>query len=157
MTDLIAGIKERRSRAKPYSTGWGMISILSMILSSVPAFLLAFDFLGYHAPGQSPHPGTLTLFLLLGLLLAIVGQGMGDPRNEGIRAPGWIRLIDVLLIRLALAGLVFISSVVKFGLNGRHIPFYPVGVLTLLSAFFIGARLITKFIFHLDHRRSAKV
>ena len=149
--------EQSASRKKPYSAGLGLLGIISTVLSVLPAGLLAFDLLGYHARGHSSHPGILGLILLLGLSLAMLGQALGGGRNEGIRIRGWIGVIDVLSIRLGFAGIVFIGCVVKYALQGKHIPLYPVGVLTIASALFLAARLIAKFVFHMDGRRGAKI
>ncbi len=94
---------------------------------------------------------------MLGLFLATLAQLLGAGRNEGIRARGWVGVIDVLLIRLAYAGIAFIGTVGRYAMRGERINLYPVGVLTIVSAFFIGSRLITKYVFHVDRRRRAKV
>ncbi|HWH55975.1 MAG TPA: hypothetical protein VN682_00010 [Terriglobales bacterium] len=138
---------------KPYSARLGMTVIASMGFSAISGWLLAFDFLGYHAPGCPPHRQISALLLVLGLFLAVIGQLLGARRNEGIRARGWMGIIDVLLIRLAFAAMVFIGSVLKFALAGKQIHFYPVGVLTIVSGFLLASRLAVKFIFHIDRQR----
>jgi hypothetical protein len=106
---------------KPYSAGLGITGLVSMGISGFSGFLLAYDFLGYHAPGRAPHPALSGLILVLELSLAAFGQVLGAGRNEGIRTRGWLGVIDVLLIRLALAGTIFIGSVVKYAMHGKQI------------------------------------
>ena len=142
---------------KPYSAGLGILSILSSLISTFSAWALAFDFLGYHAPNSPPHPEFFSLLLLFGLSLAILGQLLGAGRNEGIKARGWVGVIDVLLIRLALAGIVFMGTVLGYAMHGKEIALFPVGVLTIVSGFFVASRLIAKYVFHIDRWRHAKV
>jgi hypothetical protein len=149
-----AGTIERRGlRKQPYSVGLGILVLTSTLLSVLASSLLAFDFLGYHAPGLSPHPRILGGVLLLGLSLAMVGQALGSGRNEGIRTQGWLGFVGVLLMRLCYAGLAFMGCVAKYALRGKHIPLYPVGVLTIVSGLFVSARFIAKFVLQLDRRR----
>jgi hypothetical protein len=142
---------------KPYSAGLGILSIISTLISMLSAWALAFDFLGYHAPNRPPHPEISILILLFGLSLATVGQLLGAGRNEGIRTRGWLGVIDVLLIRLALAGLVFMGTVLRYAMHGEEIRLFPVGVLTIVSGLFVASRLIAKYVFHIDRSRRAKV
>jgi hypothetical protein len=142
---------------KPYSTGLGILGLVSTVISVLSGWLLAFDFLAYHAPGRPPHPEISSLLLVLGLFLAVLGQLLGAGRNEGIRARGWLGVIDVLLIRLALAGIAFMGTVLKYAMRGKRIGLYPVGVLMIVSGFFVASRLLTKYVLHMDHRRRTKV
>jgi hypothetical protein len=66
-------------------------------------------------------------------------------------------VIDVLLIRLALAGLVFMGTVLRYAMHGEEIRLFPVGVLTIVSGLFVASRLIAKYVFHIDRSRRAKV
>ena len=141
---------------KPYSAGLGMLVIVSTMISVFSAWLLAFDFLGYHAPGHAPHPTVSILILVLGLAIAAVGQIFGAGRNEGIRDRGWVGVIDAVHIRLAFAAIVFVGCVVKYAVAGKHIPLYPVGLLTIVSGFLLASRAFTKYVFNLDHRKHPK-
>ncbi len=138
---------------KPYSAALGIVVIVSMVLSVLSAALLAFDFLGYHAPGQAPHPIFWILVLALGLCVAIVGQLLGAGRNEGVRARGWLGVITVLHIRLAWAAIAFLGCVLKYAMAGKTIPHKPVGMLAILSGVILASRALTKYVFHFDHRR----
>ena len=82
---------------------------------------------------------------------------MGAGRNEGIRARGWMGVIDVLLIRLALAGIVFILTVLKYAMRGKEIELFPVGVLAIVSGLFVASRLIAKYVFHIDRGKHGEV
>jgi hypothetical protein len=121
------------------------------------AWSLAYDFVGYHVPDRPPHPEISALALVFGLSLAVVGQLLGSGRNEGIKSRGWAGVLDVLLIRLAFAGLSFMVTVLQFTMRGEQIQLYPVGLLTIVSGFFLLSRIIAKRIFHLDQRRHPKV
>jgi hypothetical protein len=149
----VSGAVRQGLAKKPYSTGLGILSLTSTGISVLSGWLLAFDFLGYHAPGRPPHPEISSLLLLLGLFLATLGQLLGAGRNEGIRARGWVGVIDVLLMRLAFAGFVFMVPVLILAMRGKRIGLYPVGVLTIVSGFFLASRLLTKYVFHMDDRR----
>lgn len=153
----VSGAEQPGLEKKPYSTGLGILSVISTLIAVLSAWALAFDFLGYHAPGHPPHPEFSTLLLLFGLSLATVGQLLGAGRNEGIRARGWVGVIDVLLIRLALAGIVFMLTVLKYAMRGKEIELFPVGVLAIVSGFFVASRLIAKYVFHIDRWRHSKV
>jgi len=142
---------------KPYSTGLGILSFISTLISVFSAWLLAFDFLGYHAPDRPPHPEMSSLLLVLWLFLAVMGQLLGAGRNEGIRARGWVGVIDILLIRLAFAGIVFMGTALKYAMRGNKIGLYPVGVLTIVSGFFVASRLLTKYALRIDRLRRAKI
>ena len=150
---LVSSAERPALPKKPYSAGLGILGLISTVISVFSGGLLAFDFLGYHAPGRPPHPEISCLLLGLGLSIAAVAQVLGGGRNEGIRARGWVGVIDVLLIRLALAGAVFMGLVLKFAMRGKQIHMYPLGVLTIISGFFLASRLITKYVFHIDRRR----
>jgi hypothetical protein len=153
----VSGAVQPGLAKKPYSTGLGILDLISTVISVLSGWLLAFDFLGYHAPGRSPHPEISSLLLVLGLSLATVGQLFGAGRNEGIRARGWVGVIDVLLIRLAFAGIVFMGTVLKYAMHGQRIGLYPVGVLTIVSGFFVASRLLTKYVLRIDHRGRTKI
>jgi hypothetical protein len=140
---------------KPYSAALGVIVLIGIVLPVFSAGLLAFDFLGYHAPGHAPHPKLSGLLLLLGLVIASIGQQLSAGRNEGIGARGWQGIMEVLHIRLAYAGLVFMGLVLKYAVAGKTIHMNPVGVLTMISGFFLASRLLTKYVFHDGHRRRA--
>ena len=152
----VSGTEQPGLAKRPYSAGLGILALISLLISVFSAWLLAFDFLGYHVPGRPPHPEISGLLLVLGLSIATVAQLLGAGRNEGIRARGWVGIIDVLLRRLAFAGIVFMGTVLKFATRGKKIDLYPVGVLTIVSGFFVASRLVTKYVFHMDHRRRAK-
>jgi hypothetical protein len=132
MTNIrVSGTVQPGLARKPYSAGLGILVIVSTMISVFSAWLLAFDFLGYHAPGHAPHPTVSTLILILGLAVAAVGQLFGAGRNEGIRARGWVGVIDAVHIRLAYAAIVFMGCVLKYAVAGKHIPLYPVGLLLI--------------------------
>jgi len=152
----VSGAVQPGLARKPYSTGLGILGLISTGISVLSGWLLAFDFLGYHAPGRPPHPEISSLVLVFGLSLATVGQLAGAGRNEGIRARGWVGVIDVLLIRLAFAGIAFMGTVLKYAMGGKRIGLYPVGVLTVVSGFFLTLRLLTKYILHIDRQRRTK-
>lgn len=137
---------------KPYSAVLGIVAIASSVISATSAALLAFDYLGYHAPGQAPHPTVWILLLALGLCIAVVGQLFGAGRNEGIRARGWRGVITVLHIRLAYAAIVFLGCVLKYAMAGKTIPLYPVGILAIVSGVILASRALTKYVFDLDRR-----
>src|ERR1700734_3233801 len=63
----VSGTVQPGLSSKPYSAGLGMLVIVSTMISVFSAWLLAFEFLGYHAPGHAPHPTVSILLLLLGL------------------------------------------------------------------------------------------
>ena len=153
----VGGAEQRGLAKKPYSARLGLLGLISMVISVLSARFLAYDFLGYHAPGRPPHPEISGLILVLGLSLATVGQLLGASRNEGIRSRGWVGVMDALFIRLAFAGLVFMGSVLQYAIRGKQIPLYPVGLLTIVSGFFVASRVIAKCIFHIDRRRRGKV
>jgi hypothetical protein len=158
MTNIrVSGTVQPGLARKPYSAGLGMLAIISMMISVFSACLLAFDFLGYHAPGHVPHPTVSILILALGLAIAAVAQLLGAGRNEGIRARGWVGVIDVVHIRLVFAAIVFMVWVLKYALAGKHIPLYPVGLLTIVGGFLLASRALTKYVFKLDQRKRAKV
>lgn len=138
---------------KPYSARLGMLAIVSNLLSLFSGWMLAYEFLGYHARGRSPHPMVAIIILVLGLALAALGQSLGSGRNEGIRARGWVGVIDVVHIRLSFAALVFALMVLRFAMDGRHIPMHPVGLLVLASLFMLASRAFTKGVLKLDERR----
>lgn len=155
MGNIRLGDAEHQGLAKkPYSAGLGLIALSSRVISMLSAWSLAYDFLGYHVPDRPPHPEISVLALVLGLSIAAVGQRLGSGRNEGIKSREWVGIIDVLLIRLAFAGLVFVASVLQYAMRGRPIHLYPVGLLTIVSGFFLVARLIAKRIFHIDSVRT---
>jgi hypothetical protein len=110
---------------KPYSARLGILGIVSNVISMMSAWLLAFDFLGYHAPGRPPHPIASGLILLLGLSIAAAGQLLGAGRNEGIGARGWVGVIDVVHIRLSFAALVFMGCVLKYAIAGKNSSLLP--------------------------------
>jgi hypothetical protein len=157
MTNIrISGTVQPGLARKPYSAGLGMLALVSMMISVFSAWLLAFDFLGYHAPGHAPHPIVSSLILVLGLAIAAVGQLFGAGRNEGIRARGWVGVIDVVHIRFAFAAIVFMGCVLKYAMAGKHIPLYPVGLLTIVGGFLLASRALTKYVFKLDDRKRTK-
>lgn len=157
MTNIwVSGTVQPGLARKPYSASLGMIAIISMMISVFSAWLLAFDFLGHHAPDHAAHPTVSILILVLGLTIAAVGQLFGAGRNEGIRARGWVGVIDVVHIRLAFAAIVFMGCVLKYAVAGKHIPLYPVGLLTILGGFLLATRAITKYVLNLDRRKHAK-
>ena len=92
---------------------------------------------------------------MLGLSIAAVGQLFGAGRNEGIRVRGLLGVIDVLHIRLALAGIVFMGVVLKYALRGKEIHLYPVGYLTIIAGLFVSSRVFTKFYLRIDRRKRA--
>ena len=94
--------------------------------------------------------------MILGLAIAAVGQLFGAGRNEGIRARGWVGVIDAVHIKLAYAAIVFMGCVLKYAVAGEHIPLYPVGLLTIVAGFLLASRALTKYVFNLDHRKRAK-
>ena len=141
---------------KPYSAGLGVLVLVSIVISIMSAWLLAFDFLGYHAPGRPPHPIASGFILVLGLSIAAVGQLFGAGRNEGIGARGWVGVIDIVHIRLSFAALVFMGCVLKFAIAGKTVPFYPVGLLTIVSGILLLLRALTKYVFRLDRRKRTK-
>jgi hypothetical protein len=151
-TALVSSAQRSGLAKKPYSAGLGILAIISTVFCILSAAFLAIDLLGYHAPGRPPHPEISVLLLALGLCLATVGQLLGGGRNEGIRVRGLAGIIDVLLIRLALAGAVFILLVLKVALRGKQIHLYPVGVLMIISGFFCASRLVAKYAFYMDRR-----
>lgn len=151
----VSGAQKLGLAKKPYSPILGSLVIISMVISILAAWFLAFDFLGYHAPGRPSHPTTSVLLLILGLSIAAVGQLFGAGRNEGIRVRGWIGVVDVLHIRLAVAGIVFIGTVLRFALHGKQIPLYPVGYLAIIAGFFVASRVFTKFYLQIDRRKRA--
>jgi hypothetical protein len=154
-TRINGAVKSGLAR-KPDSAGLGILVIVSLWISVISAGLLASDFLGNHAPGHAPHPRVPSLMLILGLAIAAVGQLFGAGRNEGIRARGWVGVIDVLDVRLTFAAIVFMGCVLKYAIAGKHISLYPVGLLTIVSGFVLASRALTKYIFKLDHRKPAK-
>ena len=157
MTNIrVSGTVQPGLARKPYSAGLGMLAIISVMISLFSAWLLAFEFLGYHAPGQAPDPTVSILLLILGLAIGAVGQLLGAGRNEGIRTRGWLGVIDVVHIRLTFAAIVFMVNVLKYALAGKHIPLYPVGLLTIVGGFLLASRALTKYVFNLDHRKRAK-
>ncbi len=141
---------------KPYSPILGILVVLSTVISVFAAWLLAFEFLGYHAPGYLPHPKMAVLLLIVGLSIATVGQLFGAGRNEGIRVRGWVGVLDVLHVRLAFAGVVYMGVVLKYALRGSQIHLYPVGLLTIVAGFFVASRAFTKFYLQIDRRNRAK-
>lgn len=149
----VKGVEQSGLAKKPYSAGLGIISLLSTVICAFSGGLLAFDFLGYHAHGHASHPEISSLVLIVGLSLAILGQLLGAGRNEGIRVRGWLGIIDVLLIRLAFFGIVFMGWVFKYAIRGKPIPLYPVGMWTIACGFVVACRLLAKYVFHIDHRR----
>lgn len=149
----VKGAEQSGLAKKPYSARLGIISLVSTVICVFSGGLLAFDFLGYHAPGHSPHPEISSLVLVIGLCLATAGQLLGAGRNEGIRVRGWVGIIDVLLIRLAFFGIVFMGCVFKYAIRGKAIPLYPLGVLTVVCGFFVACRLFAKYVLHIDHQR----
>lgn len=151
----ISGAQKLGLAKKPYSPILGILVVVSTGISMFAAWLLAFDFLGYHAPGHLPHPKISLLLLMLGLSIATVGQLLGAGRNEGIRVRGWVGLINVLHIRLAFAGIAFMGAVLKYAMRGRQIHLYPMGFLTIIAGFFVALRMIAKYVFHIDRRRRA--
>jgi hypothetical protein len=157
MTNIrVSGTVQPGLSSKPYPAGLGMLVIVSTMISVFSAWLLAFEFLGYHAPGHAPHPTVSILLLVLGLAIAAVGQQFGAGRNEGIRERGWVGVIDVVHIRLTFAAIVFMGWVLKYAMAGKHIPLYPVGLLTIVGGFLLASRALTKYVFNLDHRKRAK-
>ena len=140
---------------KPYSAGLGILRLSSQVIVMLGGALLAYDFVGYHAPGHLPHPKISVLLLALGLSIAAVGQVLGAGRNEGIRVRGWVGVIDVLHLRIAFAGLAFLYVVVHYAWQGKQIHLYTVGILTIISGFLVVSRVIAKFVFHIDRRRRA--
>jgi hypothetical protein len=154
-TQLNGKVQPGLSR-KPYSAGLGILVIVSDLISMTSAWLLAFDFLGYHAPGRPPHPIASGLILVLGLSIAAVGQLLGGGRHEGIGARGWVGVIDVVHIRLSFAALVFVGCVLKYAIAGKTAPFYPVGLLTIVSGIVLLSRSLTKYVFRLDRRKRTK-
>ena len=152
----VSGTVQSGLARKPYSAGLGMLGIVSMGLSVFSGWLLAFDFLGFHAPGHAPNPTVSTLILVLGLTIAAVGQLFGAGRNEGISTRGWLGVIDVLHIRLTFAAIAFLGYMLKYAMSGKHIPMYPVGLLAIASGFLLLSRALTKNVFEIDHRKHAK-
>jgi len=157
MTNIrVRGTVQPGLARKLYSAGLRILVIVSSMISVFSAWLLAFDFLGQHAPGYAPHPTVSTLILILGLAIAAVGQLFGAGRNEGIRARGWAGVIDAVHIMLAYAAIVIVGCVLKYAVAGKHIPLYPVGLLTIEAGFLLASRALTKYVFNLDHRKRAK-
>lgn len=152
----VSDIKRLALAKKPYSPTLGILVIVSTGISALAGGLLAFDFLGYHAPGRQPHPRIFILLLAFGLSIAAVGQLLGAGRNEGIRVRGWVGVIDVLHMRLVFAGMAFMAVVLRYAMQGRQIHLYPVGILTIVSGLLFASRVITKYVFHIDERRHAR-
>ncbi len=48
-----SGVSQEALRRR---TRYGVLVIVSNLLAFLSGALLAFDFLGYHAPGNPPHP-----------------------------------------------------------------------------------------------------
>ena len=83
----VIGAEQPGLAKKPYSTELGILGIISMVISVLSGWLLAFDFLGYHAPGRPPHPEISSLLLVLGLSLVTVGQ-YGRRQERGNQGAG---------------------------------------------------------------------
>src|SRR6202021_1219517 len=117
MTNIrVSGTVQPGLSSKPYPDGLGMLVIVSTMISVFSAWLLAFEFLGYHAPGHAPHPTVSILLLILGLTFAAI---------------------------------VFMGWVLKYAMAGKHIPVYPVGLLTIVGGFLLASRALTKYVFNL--------
>lgn len=152
----ISGGERRGLAKKPYSAALGIVVIVSTGISVLAGGLLAYDFLGYHAPGHQPHPEISILLLALGMFIAAAGQLLGAGRNEGIRVRGWVGVIDVLHLRLVFSALTFLSIVVKFAMRGKQIHLYPVGIIAMACGLLLVSRFMAKYVFQIDRRRRVR-
>ncbi|HEV2617266.1 MAG TPA: hypothetical protein VGU63_11740 [Candidatus Acidoferrales bacterium] len=109
--------------------------------SILPGFLLAIKYVGFPA---KPDPPILTFIiwalLPAGLLLTAVGHRMSRGQWKGVS--------QQLHVALALAGLAFALTTVRYAIDGAHVRIYPAGVLLAISAVFLLSRLLMKFVGH---------
>lgn len=111
----------------PFVLGGIMLPILS-------GAFLAIDYIGY--PNE-PTPIAPYVLLPVGLLLAAGGQRLIAGRWEGVT--------EVLHIRLAYAGLVFVGWAAKYAMAGRSIHRYPAGLLAIIAGILLISRLLAKY------------
>ena len=108
-----------------------------VLFSLLPGFLLPIKYVGFPA---KPDPPLLTFFiwmlLPIGLSLTAVGHRM--TRGE------WRGIGEQLHARAALTGLAFVLITGRYLLAGFRVPFYPAGVLLVLSAGLMISRLLVK-------------
>ena len=123
----------------------GLLIVVGIVLPTLAAILFALDCLEHVVWNRPPHPIIFILLLAFGLALAAMGQMLSKGRNEGIRTNGWKGVLEVIHIRLAYAGLAFLSVASKYAVTGRHtlnmyIQVYMAVPLTL-SVLFIFSRM----------------
>lgn len=109
-----------------------------VVFSVLPGFCLPISYIGHP---ETPHPAinaVLYALLPMGLLFTAIGHRMCRGQWKGVS--------QQLHAGLALSGLAFVLTTVRYVLDGKAVHVYPAGILLAVGAILLASRLLMKFV-----------